>query len=307
MSLATKIHSSFWSDEGVGALPPDQKLAVAWVLTSKDTNNLGYLKVQKRQFEFDTNLPLMALEGALMGLPRTFLSKRDEQGLRVLALSYIHYQFSDAATNPNNRLQSNLVKLLLESDDWVQAAILGRYKGLVSPFLVAKGDASSFKGPEQNRTEKSSADLHRSVQPGGAGGAAWAEVPTDADVFAFCEKWTGEPASGAPLIPKKFAEKWIARMAGRQMWPASWERKLIADWRAEFSAWGKTNGAAPPARTLLDKKTRLEALRRQIANHPGNPEGNCGFMGDPGAEDIFEFEALLKEKAVLEKEIAGNG
>jgi hypothetical protein len=96
-------------------------------------------------------------------------------------------------------------------------------------------------------------------------------------------------------------------MAGRQMWPASWERKLIADWRAEFSAWGKTNGAAPPARTLLDKKTRLEALRRQIANHPGNPEGNCGFMGDPGAEDIFEFEALLKEKAVLEKEIAGNG
>lgn len=199
MSLVTKVHSSFWSDEQIGALAPAGKLAVLWVLTNRDINNLGYLKISPRQFEFDTGLKLEALEEAVKGLPRTFIMRRDAQGFRVLALNFIYYQFSDAVNNPANNVHRHLRVLLDHAEPWVRRAVEARYKGLrrglandghLTPQKLICGTSSqkpltrgfSSLARDQSRAEQRRAEQspppEEGVQGGeGAGGQVAAAAP----------------------------------------------------------------------------------------------------------------------------------
>jgi len=169
MSLVTKISSGFWSDEDVGALSPEQKLAVLWVLTNRDMNNLGYLKISKRQFEFDTGMSIQTLEAAMKGLPRGFLFRNDEAGMRVLSVNFIYYQFSDAVNNPANNVHRHLRVLLEHAESWVRKALEGRYKGLRSPLqkggekLAAKLLLGSSSGKSLAR-DQSRAEQRRAEQ-----------------------------------------------------------------------------------------------------------------------------------------------
>ena len=175
MALATKIRSSFWSDDDIGNLEPNQKLAVLWVLTNKEINNVGFLKVSKRQFEFDTKLPVSALEGALKGLGRSFVVSCSGGGLNVLAVNFVEYQFGDQAQTEKNLITKNLCKLTMGLEEAFQEAILKRYPALARVFRVLylpsspmEAHSSPIQAPykvqEQSRAEQSRASF------GGDGG-----------------------------------------------------------------------------------------------------------------------------------------
>jgi hypothetical protein len=170
--LSTKIHTSFWSDDDVGALEPDQKLAVLWVLTAKDMNNIGYMKISQRQFEFDTKLPVKTLEGALKGLPRAFVLANDGGGLKVLALNFIAYQFGDTAQGEKNHITKHLCRLTAGLEDVFREAILERYPNLARVFKTLYPPSSPIEAPSiplqaptmphishQSRAEQSRAEL----------------------------------------------------------------------------------------------------------------------------------------------------
>ena len=236
--LSTKILSSFWSDAEIGELSPPQKLALLWILTNRDTNNLGLAKVSKRQFEFDTGVSMEELESALKLLPRTFPHQQSEHGLQVLAVNYIERQFGDVANVPSNHVYKHLCRILSQSEEWPQRLLLSRYKGLARGFYLEKGDTSPSQatraeqsGGEQRRTEQNRAR-------GSAEGGPYASIPDDTEVMAFALQWPGEPSSGAPKMPETFVHDWLSRMNSRTVgWPMDWKRALVADWR-ESSARG---------------------------------------------------------------------
>lgn len=263
LSLSAKIHSSFWSDEDIGNLTPLQKLAVAWVWTNKDRNNIGYTKGNKRQFEFDTGMPIEHLEGACKGLPRSLLLEPCDGGFEVLAVHFAHHQFTDNSITEKNYIYAHLCRLTLALNPRFQSAILERYPLLQRGFEALASplrSASPLKGlisPKRREEER------REEYKGGAGGngdpasGRFAEIPSDEEVFAFCLEWPGEPASATPAIPRAYAEEWVARMAGRTSgWPPDWKRKLKADWRKEHRTWKPVEAK----KTAPQKKRRAGTL-----------------------------------------------
>lgn len=163
MALSTKLHSSFWSDDDVGRLDPAGKLAVVWVLTNKDMTNIGYLKVQARQFQFDTGLEVSTLQGVLKGLTRGFRFEDREGGLGVLSLNFVGYQFGESIFLTNSRLVSNLLGLARSLPEAMQEALCERYKGLAYCLQnqrgiegVSKGYASPQYSTAQYSSEQSS-------------------------------------------------------------------------------------------------------------------------------------------------------
>jgi hypothetical protein len=303
MSLTTKVSSSFWSDEDIGGLPADQKLAVLWVLTCKDRNNLGLVKVGKRQFEFDTGEPLSTLHGALKVLARSFAFRVVDNGLEVLALNFIRYQFADVQSNPTNRIYKHLCTHLSLADEWVKEAILARYKGLawgLSSLSPLEGASMPLQG---TRAEQSRATAEQSrAEPGGMEGGTC--MPTDAEVRSWALSWPGELATGTPKFPENFVNDWLGRMNGRTMgWPVDWKRAIVSDWRAKHRTWGK--GGKGPAGSVYDLKDRLRALEACIASHPAN-EASASAIGRASEEEHEELRKMRAERTALTNKLAGS-
>lgn len=171
MGLHTKLKSSFWSDEEVGRLGPAEKLAVVWVWTNKDMTNIGYLKVQARQFQFDTGLEVSTLQGALKGLPRSFRFEDRLGGLGVLSLNYVAHQFGEVAFDPNNHMCKNLVGLARALSDEMLEALMERYKGLGSLLQAGRSIEGAGKGltsPQYITAQYSSEKSSSEGTPGGA-------------------------------------------------------------------------------------------------------------------------------------------
>lgn len=172
MALATKIHSSYWSDEDVGRLSADQKLAVLWVLTNKETSNCGFLKASRRQFAFETGLTAEVLEGALKDLARSFVVEEKNGSLEILALNYIAYQFSDRALCGKNNIIKHLQRLIGSLPEVMRARLLDRYKDLASPFQNGAHSGSPLQAPYKDlASPQSRAEQHRAEQSteGGVG------------------------------------------------------------------------------------------------------------------------------------------
>jgi uncharacterized phage protein (TIGR02220 family) len=211
MALSTKISSSFWSDEDVGALTPDQKLAILWVLTNKDMNNAGFLKASRRQFEFDTALTVKSLQGACKVLARSFLCEEQNGSVAILALGYIKYQFSDRALSGKNHIVKHLCGLIRDLPEVFQVAILNRYKDLASPFEAFVSGGSPLQAPykghispqsraEQSRVEQSTGGAGGARPHGALGAAATAATAaggnTDGHGQTRTDTGAGSPACG---------------------------------------------------------------------------------------------------------------
>lgn len=170
MALSTKLKSSFWSDDEVGRLDASGKLAIVWVWTNKDMTNIGYLKVQGRQFQFDTGLELGTLEGALKGLPRSFRFEDRLGGLGVLSLNFVAHQFGEVAFDPSNHLCKHLVGLARGLSEAMQEALVERYKGLGSLLQSVRTIEGATKGhisPQNSTAQYRESESSK----GGAGGA----------------------------------------------------------------------------------------------------------------------------------------
>lgn len=253
--MDAKLLSSFWSDAHIGALTPEQKLAVVWTLTSRDRNSLGFVKASARQFLFDTGLELVILLQAVKALSRTFMVQETEAGLSVLSLSFVSYQFGDLVGAYNHPVHKHLVTELHKSEEWVKEALLKRYEGLRKGYeallkryaLLVNGKEGfpNLPEPQEQRREERS--------------KAFFEVPSDLEVFQFASTWPGEPSSGAPKMPLEFVTWWIARVNERAVgWPKDWRRAIVADWRQKFPSWRNGKNTAPEDEELKSVKKLFE-------------------------------------------------
>lgn len=72
------IKSSFWTDDRIELLPPEQKLSLLWLITNQGRDIAGFVtKTSPRRFELDTGIKIEDLERACQALPESFQALPD--------------------------------------------------------------------------------------------------------------------------------------------------------------------------------------------------------------------------------------
>lgn len=242
-----KIKSSFWTDDGVGDLSPQHKLAYLWLITNDRTNNIGFCEVSKRQFKTDTGLPFTELEGVLKAHTRGFVWNEENGQLRVWIRTFIKHQWSDGELKPTSRLFPHLQKLAEALPDYFKKPLASSYPALCKPLEDGKPLARGQSSTEQHSTEH---------PIGGAGGAS-AEIPSEAEVLSEAKAFPGDLTRAIPAgMPEAWVLSWIAwRMSEKAGafpvdWKADLRRRFIADWVE-----GRKNTRHPVAKKTAPTKT----------------------------------------------------
>lgn len=137
------IKSSFWSHRHVENMPPEQKLALVWLLTNPGRDSCGFTTITPRRFMFDTGLPIEVLDaacaaccGAVTVLPEHTYFVR----------GFIRHQFcrGDAFSLRNNVFRA-VVKQACKLPPALREAFFTEYPELAPPPAdedAAGGDAS---------------------------------------------------------------------------------------------------------------------------------------------------------------------
>ncbi len=289
MALKTKIDSAFWSDDDIGRLTLEHKLAILWLLTNKDMNNIGFLKVSRRQFEFDTGLKLDTLEAAIKGLARGFVMENKNGALEVLAINYVHYQFSDRSLSGKNNIVKHLCTLIRSLSEPMQEAILTRYPDLKLALHQPKPLPSSFQGackpPEQSRAEQSRVQDPEGMQGEEAPGQVKLRFDLATTCIDYLNHQAGTKFPASPAVVYQVAGRLqetgndlagVKRMIDRQV--ALWKndarmkaylRPVTLFDEEKFSSYfGQRDLTATPARPE-ERRKELETL---IERSPANRE-----------------------------------
>lgn len=328
--MSPKIHATFWSDDGVGDLPADQKLAFLWLITNRSTNNIGFVVVSRREFTHDTGSPFEVLEGLLKALPRAFVATVEDGQLKVWIRKFIAHQWAPGELADKSHIRKHLLGLAARLPKAFREPFAQEYKALAralewlnsdeaSPLASpTKPHASPLEGPssplqgaraEQSRAENLS---------GGSGGIPDAQAPSWKEVEAFAAAYPGDLATGAPPFQSQEARTWLRRWfdfrdnSRRSGWDSlrDWKKALEAEWRREFRGVFEKKAASPNVRTdagsggVWALKQRLDAVRTEIAEHPAR-EGSRAYAGDGLVTPEMEadLDRLRKEAAELERRI----
>jgi hypothetical protein len=107
----SQIKSIFWSDDRVGSLSPEEKLAILWLMTNSRLDICGFCRPEKRWFEFETGIPFEALQRASKGFPNSIQTLPDGT---VFIRNYIRHQCSkNGAVVTSNKIVVGAVKQAL--------------------------------------------------------------------------------------------------------------------------------------------------------------------------------------------------
>lgn len=289
MTMSPKIHSSFWKDDDVGGLTPDCKLAFLWLLTNGQTNNVGFLRVSRREFVHDTGLPEETLVSLLKSLPRAFVWEESDGRLLVWIRHYIQHQWTVGQIRSTSLIHTNLLNLIAAMPEHFQKTLASDYKTLASDLskLLSedKTPQDPSKGLQVPRTEQSRAE--QSI------------IPVFEEVKAFAEAWPGEPASGTGPMNPEWVKQWFARQANKAIgFPLRWQLALVADWRAGFRN-GQMQGKA------IENPVAVRiGLERQIAALDEDLDGHIVLSAaEPTDSERADFEAKKKKRAELKQRL----
>lgn len=88
--MDSTIKASFWTDTRVEEAPAEVKLAALWLISNPARDLCGFTTVSNKRFEFETGLTARALEGAMEGLPSSFVKL---PGGVWFAVNFLRHQF----------------------------------------------------------------------------------------------------------------------------------------------------------------------------------------------------------------------
>ncbi|WAC18807.1 hypothetical protein OVA24_16375 [Luteolibacter sp. SL250] len=140
------IKSSFWADSHIENMPPDQKLALVWLMTNAGRDGCGFTAITPRRFTFDTGLPVTVLEeacaatcGSILVLP----------GNVYFVRAFIRHQFcrGDSLSLKNNVLRA-VVKQARRLPAAQQEAFFTEYPELADGQGGAPAEASFHPAPQ---------------------------------------------------------------------------------------------------------------------------------------------------------------
>jgi len=145
--MDTKIKPSFWSDPVVDALPPEGKLALLWLFTSR-VSACGWCPATKRHFEFETGSPYQALLDAVKALGKGCVTHAKGFWIR----NYIRHQIGVGDRLARNNMRFPILNALVDVPEEIRALIFVEYECLQQG--LAKPLHSGAPPQEQSRAEK---------------------------------------------------------------------------------------------------------------------------------------------------------
>lgn len=118
--MHSQIKSIFWSDDRVGALSPEEKLAILWLMTNSRLDICGFCRPEKRWFEFEVGIPFEALLRASKGFPDSIQTLPDGT---LFIRNYIRHQCSkNGSVSITNKIVIGAVKQALDMPEAHQRA-----------------------------------------------------------------------------------------------------------------------------------------------------------------------------------------
>lgn len=143
--MDSSVKASFWSDERVENLPPEQKLALLWLITNSSRDLLGFTQVTTRRFCFETGLAdLSPLQGACKVLPSSF---RLITGHVYFCRNFLRHQFGKGG---KISLKNNVVRAVIRQakslPSPLQGAFVEAYPELREMILEAVLNDGSLQG-----------------------------------------------------------------------------------------------------------------------------------------------------------------
>jgi len=88
--MDSTIKGSFWTDARVEEAPAEVKLAALWLISNPARDLCGFTTVSNKRFEFETGLSASSLQGAVEGLPSSFVKL---PGGVWFAVNFLRHQF----------------------------------------------------------------------------------------------------------------------------------------------------------------------------------------------------------------------
>lgn len=125
--MKTFISERFWSDPLVEELGPDEKLAILWLLTNSNCDLCGFTQITHRRFTFETGLNPKALQRAMEGLGKGFVSP--SKGF-IWSRNFIAHQFGRGPKLQRNNITRSVLKHLESLPDFAQALVFEEYPEL---------------------------------------------------------------------------------------------------------------------------------------------------------------------------------
>ena len=252
--MESKIKGSFWTDDGIGGLDPNLKLAALWVITNPEVTVLGMTKVSLRHFTFDTGLPATELDRLCTTLPQAFTYRT---GL-VVAHNFIHHQLGSGEKLRLNSIFKAVCRAFEQvREDWLKKLLLSSCPELLDS---ATPPPPPYDGVREGEGEREGLGKGESK---GKGEGTKGCVVEDADLLAYAATWPGESASATPPMPLEWVKEFLKRTRSRVLMPGDLTKAAIAAWRVEHRAWrpglacqgnfshqtGRLPGAPPPPNT----------------------------------------------------------
>jgi len=118
--MHSQVKSIFWSDDRVGALSPEEKLAILWLMTNSRLDLCGFCRPEKRWFEFETGIPFEALGRACKGFTNSIHTLEDGT---IFIRNYVRHQCSkNGAVSTHNKIVIGAVKHALGMSEALRRA-----------------------------------------------------------------------------------------------------------------------------------------------------------------------------------------
>lgn len=278
--MIPRIHPSFWSDDRIGALDPDLKLALVWCITNKDTSNVGFLIPSKRQFEFDTGLKWKTLEDLANALPTVLFSDVSEGQLKLWIRSYIRYQWLGGSAWNNRNICNSLCVLIEGLPEFFRKTLLRVY-------------------PVFARALKDMRDTEGAARP-----SKGQSPPLKSDPIKSSSEWPSleeyKTAAEMSAIPEHVAmEDWHYQEKLDPPWRGigNWRKHLnhvAVKWQANGRPGPGQSRPPNPVAERIGLEKAAKNLREKIAGHSAN-KGSASFK--PSCTDAERGELrLLREK-----------
>jgi len=156
MALLPKIKRTFWFDERVFDLPPDQKLVLLWLITNGETDACGALTLNTRQFTQDTKLPVESLEETILSLQAP-PSPLERLGKIVWLRNFLKHQLEPGQRGPKSNFHHSIARCIAKLPKHLRQIAVAEYPefGPAVLALAPPAEESLEVPPSPSEREKS--------------------------------------------------------------------------------------------------------------------------------------------------------
>lgn len=170
MAVYRNVHISFWQDEDMIELTPEQKYFYLYLMTNSRTNQVGCYKISKRVMEFETGYNKDTLCKLLQYFVDTEKIGYSEETQEIIIFNWLKYNWSNSP-KVISCIEHNIKDIVnIEFTGWLINYIHEQYNhdfdtlSIQYPYSGGK-NKNNHKNKQKEKTEEETEEKEQSVKP----------------------------------------------------------------------------------------------------------------------------------------------